>query len=49
MTEADIALLAGALSDAGLDAVPADFKKIVSGKKLYNFDTKEKEIWKNAL
>lgn len=49
LTEADIALLASALADAGLDAVPADFKKIVSGKKLYNFDTKEKEIWKNAL
>ena len=49
MTEADIALLAGALSDAKMEAAPADFKKIVSGKKLYNFDTKEKEIWKNAL
>ena len=28
---------------------PADFKKIVSGKKLYNFDKNEKEIWKTAL
>ncbi len=49
LTESDIVLLADALADAGLDGVPADFKKIVSGKKLYNFDTKEKEIWKNAL
>jgi len=49
LTEADIALLSSALADAGLDAVPAEFKKIVSGKKLYNFDKKEKEIWKTAL
>lgn len=38
LTDADIALLAGALADAGLDAAPADYKKIVSGKKRYNFD-----------
>ena len=50
LTDADIALLADALQDAGMgEAVPADFKKIVSGKKLYNFDKKEKEIWRNAL
>ena len=49
LTDADILLLADALADAGIDAAPADFKKIVSGKRLYNFDTKEKEIWKNAL
>ena len=49
LTENDIALLSDAFADAGMEAVPADFKKIVSGKKLYNFDTKEKEIWKNAL
>ena len=49
LSEADITLLSAAFADAGMVAVPADFKKIVSGKKLYNFDTKEKEIWKNAL
>ena len=49
LTENDIALLSDAFADAGMEAVPADFKKIVSGKKLYNFNTKEKEIWKNAL
>ena len=49
LTEADIALLTNAFADAGMDMVPADFQKIVSGKKLYNFDKKEKEIWKTAL
>jgi hypothetical protein len=28
---------------------PAQFKKIVSGKKLWNFDRKELEAWKAAL
>jgi glutamate synthase domain-containing protein 3 len=28
---------------------PARFKKIVSGKKLWNFDRKELEVWKAAL
>jgi len=49
LTEDDIQLLSSALSEAGMGMVPADFKKIVSGKKLYNFDKKEKEIWKTAL
>ena len=49
LTDDDIALLSAALADAEMDMVPADFKKIVSGKKLYNFDKKEKEIWKTAL
>ena len=49
LTDADISLLSAALADADMEAAPADLKKIVSGKKLYNFDTKEKEIWKNAL
>ena len=30
-------------------AKPADFKKVESAKRLYNFNTKEKEIWKTAL
>jgi glutamate synthase domain-containing protein 3 len=49
LTEGDITLLAAALFDADMDMVPAEFKKIVSGKKLYNFDKNEKEIWKTAL
>jgi len=49
LTEADITLLSAALLDAGLDMAPTEFQKIVSGKKLYNFDKNEKEIWKTAL
>ena len=49
MTDSDIALLSAALLDAGMDMGAADFQKIVSGKKLYNFDKNEKEIWKTAL
>ena len=49
LTEEDISLLSFALADAGMDMVPGDFQKIVSGKRLYNFDKNEKEIWKTAL
>ena len=28
---------------------PNSFKKVVSGKKLWNFDRKEREVWKAAL
>jgi glutamate synthase domain-containing protein 3 len=28
---------------------PASFRKVVSGRKLWNFDRKELEIWKAAL
>lgn len=49
MTDADMALLSALLRDTGMDAAPAEFKKIVSGKKLYNFDKNEKEIWRTAL
>lgn len=49
LTDADMALLSLLLFDAGMDTSPAEFKKIVSGKKLYNFDKKEKEIWRTAL
>lgn len=49
LTDADMGFLTDALADAGMDANPGDFRKIVSGKKLYNFNTKEKEIWKTAL
>jgi glutamate synthase domain-containing protein 3 len=49
MTEDDAAMLQRVLAEANFDANPADFKKIESGKRLYNFNTKEKEIWKNAM
>lgn len=49
MLAEDLVKIAGLLARAGSDARPADFKKIVSGKKLYNFSTNEKEIWRLAL
>lgn len=48
-TAEDAAMLESALADAGIHAAASEFQKIVSGKKLYNFSTKEKEIWKTAL
>ena len=49
LTDDDVSMLSAALADAGMDMPPGDFRKIVSGKKLYNFDKNEKEIWKTAL
>jgi methylamine---glutamate N-methyltransferase subunit B len=49
MTNDDIQRLARALAVSDIDASAADFKKIASGRRLYNFDKKEKEIWRTAL
>ncbi|BCM94426.1 hypothetical protein IAD21_06333 [Abditibacteriota bacterium] len=45
----DVAFLSGTFLQAGVDFSPDDFKKVESARRLYNFDTKEKEIWKQAL
>jgi formylmethanofuran dehydrogenase subunit C len=45
---ADRALLSGALGDFGL-AQPAQFRKVVSGRKLWNFETQELATWRNVL
>jgi glutamate synthase domain-containing protein 3 len=47
-TAEDRAALVGLLTTYDVPA-PAAFKKIVSGRKLWNFDKKELEIWKAAL
>jgi glutamate synthase domain-containing protein 3 len=47
-TAEDRAALADVLHTYQLPA-PAAFKKIVSGRKLWNFDKKEIEVWKAAL
>ena len=44
----DCGLLAELLAKHQMPA-PAAFKKVVSGRKLWNFDRKELEIWKAAL
>jgi glutamate synthase domain-containing protein 3 len=45
----DTDFLATTFLEAGLDFQPEEFKKVESARRLYNFDTKEKEIWKQAL
>lgn len=47
-TEAEAASLGKLLTSHKIQG-PAAFKKIVSGRKLWNFDTKELGIWKVAL
>lgn len=49
MMAEDIKLVAESLALAGIDRDATLFRKIESGKKLYNFNKKEKEIWKTAL
>ncbi len=45
----DTDFLATTFFEAGVDFSPGDFQKIESARRLYNFSTKEKEIWKQAL
>ena len=49
VTDEDRAHLREALAPYGIDAGAIDFTKIESGRRLWNFDTKEAEIWKDAL
>jgi glutamate synthase domain-containing protein 3 len=48
-TDEDRAELDAALGPFGIDAGAFDFTKIRSGRKLWNFSTKEPELWKSAL
>lgn len=49
LADEDRALLRDTLSPHGIDADAIDFKKIVAGRKLWNFSKKEFEVWKVAL
>ena len=49
MTTEDAAYLKDTLAPHGYDAARYDFKKIVAGRKLWNFDKKDFETWKVAL
>jgi glutamate synthase domain-containing protein 3 len=49
MTDADAAYLADTLDPIGIDSRSLDFTKIRSGRKLWNFSTKEPELWTSAL
>ena len=45
----DKAMLVDALSPYGIDSQKLNFRRIESGHKLWNFSTKEPELWRHAL
>jgi glutamate synthase domain-containing protein 3 len=49
VTAEDRAFLRDALAPLGASPDAYDFKKVESGRRLWNFDKKELEIWKAAL
>jgi methylamine---glutamate N-methyltransferase subunit B len=49
VTATDRELLAGALERFQVTAPPAGFRKIVAGKRLWNFQKTERDLWKSAL
>ena len=49
VNEQDQAFLRQALTPHDIDADTISFKKVESGRHLWNFDKKEPEIWKDAL
>jgi glutamate synthase domain-containing protein 3 len=49
LTDQDRATLAGALAPYGIAKAPDDFRKIEAGRRLWNFSTKEPELWRGAL
>ena len=49
MTDGDAATVRELLAPHSIDADPSGFTKIRSGRKLWNFSTKEPELWKSAL
>lgn len=49
MTDEDAAYLTDTLDPFGIDSGSVDFTKIRSGRKLWNFSTKEPELWTSAL
>jgi glutamate synthase domain-containing protein 3 len=49
LTAEDQAMLAETLRPFGLDGGTINFRKIESGHRLWNFSTKEPELWRHAL
>jgi methylamine---glutamate N-methyltransferase subunit B len=49
MDDTDRRMLTDLLAEHRIDASKYDFKKITSGRKLWNFSSKEPELWKDAL
>jgi glutamate synthase domain-containing protein 3 len=49
LTDDDRAVLRTTLAEVGIDAGAREFTKIRSGRRLWNFSTKEPELWTSAL
>jgi glutamate synthase domain-containing protein 3 len=49
LTEDDAAFLKRTLDGFGIEAGEFDFTKVRSGRRLWNFSTKEPELWTSAL
>lgn len=49
LTDADRALLAAELDPHGITSTGVDWKKLVAGKKLWNFSKHEYDAWRGAL
>jgi glutamate synthase domain-containing protein 3 len=49
ITSADIEVIGAAFEDGKVAAPPAGFRKIVSGRRLWNFQRSERDLWKYAL
>jgi glutamate synthase domain-containing protein 3 len=49
LTNDDRILLRTTLAEFGIDPGARDFTKIRSGRRLWNFSTKEPELWTSAL
>ncbi|MDQ3946107.1 MAG: glutamate synthase, partial [Actinomycetota bacterium] len=49
MTDNDHRLLADVLGPYDIGLAPERFRKIEAGRRLWNFSTKEPELWRSAL
>ncbi len=49
LSEEDRAMLRQTLGEFDIEADAFDFTKVVSGRRLWNFSTKEPELWTSAL
>jgi glutamate synthase domain-containing protein 3 len=49
MSESDRELIGAALDRWQIDAGPAGFRKLVAGRRLWNFERSDRQLWKSAL
>jgi glutamate synthase domain-containing protein 3 len=49
LDDADVLALQAALAGAGIDRAPDGFRKVVAGRRLWNFEAKDAELWRAHL